>query len=88
MLNVANVASHSTILPPPPPSNPPPLNQPPPHPFSRPPPPLNHFALPSQTPFSLKYKQNIGRKWNLERMFDILVTEICCESYVMSFIFK
>jgi hypothetical protein len=48
--------------------------------------PLNHLP-PSQSPFSLKYKQNM--KFRRDR-FDILVTEIClvCESYVLSFIFN
>jgi hypothetical protein len=44
--------------------------------------PLNHplcpTPLPSQSPFSLKYKENIaiggGGGWNLEGRFDILVT--------------
>jgi hypothetical protein len=49
-------------------------------------PPLNHFAPPpSQSPFSLKYKQNMefrkevwySSNWNL-----------LCESYVLSFIFN
>jgi hypothetical protein len=35
-------------------------------------PPLNHFGPPSQSRFSLKYKQNMEF-----RRFDILVTEIC-----------
>ena len=50
------------------------------------PPPLNHFAPPpSQSPFSLKYKQNMefrrevwySSNWNL-----------LCESYVLSFNFN
>ena len=33
--------------------------KPPPSPHGAPPPPLNHFGPPSQSPFSLKYKQNM-----------------------------
>jgi hypothetical protein len=48
-------------------------------------PPLNHFGPPSQSPFSLKYKQNMefrkevwySSNWNLH-----------CESYVLSSIFN
>jgi hypothetical protein len=41
------------------------------------------FWPPNQSPFSLKYKQNIGKKWNFEGRFDILVT-----ISNLSFIFK
>ena len=48
-----------------------------PQPTVVPPYPVNHFGPPSHSPYSLKYKQNIGRKWNSEVMFDVLVTQPC-----------